>query len=174
MLLDSCHPETVFKLSSLLLVKTLSIRRFSRVEFGLSAALLHSNVLHSPVQPSRRPQPNPTSRTSFAVYAIAILLGLFAGWVNQTVDDALLTALCVLAFTMTLGVWKSQRPWRWVLLVWVGVPIVLAYYHFIVRWPHDRGQVYGAFLQLLAASAGGFGGHFMRQMIDHVFLKQGD
>jgi hypothetical protein len=41
-----------------------------------------------------------------------------------------------------------------------------------VKWPHDRGQVYGAFLQVLAASAGGFGGHFMRNMIDHVFLKK--
>jgi hypothetical protein len=110
-------------------------------------------------------------RTSIVVYVFAILLGLFSGWVNETVDDALLTALCVLAFTMLLGVWKKDRPWRWVLLVWVGVPIVLAYYHFVVRWPHDRGQVYGAFLQLLAASAGGFGGHFMRQMIDNVFLK---
>ncbi len=112
--------------------------------------------------------------TSVVVYVIAVVLGLFSGWVNQTVDDALLTALCVLAFTMLLGVWKQQRPWRWVLLVWVGVPIVLAYYQFVVRWPHDRGQVYGAFLQLLAASAGGFGGHFMRQMIDNVFLKQGE
>jgi len=27
---------------------------------------------------------------------------------------------------------------------------------------------------LLAASAGGFGGYFMRQMINHVFLKQED
>jgi hypothetical protein len=56
----------------------------------------------------------------------------------------------------------------------VGVPLVMAYYAFIVKWPHDRGQVYGAFLQLLAASAGGFGGHFMRQMIDNVFLKKGE
>jgi len=113
-------------------------------------------------------------RTSIAVYLLAIVFGLFSGWVNQTVDDALLTALCVLAFTMLLGVWQKHRPWRWVLLVWVGTPIVLAYYQFVVRWPHGRGHVYGAFLQLLAASAGGFGGHFMRQMIDHVFLKQDD
>lgn len=111
---------------------------------------------------------------SIFVYIIAIALGLFSGWVNQTVDDALLTALCVLGFTMILGVWKMQRPWRWVLLVWAGVPIVLAYYQFVVRWQHDRGQVYGAFLQLLAASAGGFGGHFMREMIDNVFLKTGE
>jgi hypothetical protein len=140
----------------------------------VSSALLHSNALHSPTQPASQPRDNSASRTSFVVYAIAILLGLFSGWVNQKVDDALLTALCVLAFTMMLGVWKWQRPWRWVLLVWMGVPLVLAYYHFIVKWPHDRGQVYGAFLQLLAGSAGGFGGHFMRQMIDHVFLKQED
>ena len=109
--------------------------------------------------------------TSFFVYLLALVLGLFSGWVNQTVDDALLTALCVLAFTMFLGSWKKDHPWRWVLLVWVGVPAVLGYYQFVVRWPHDRGQVYGAFLQILAASAGGFGGHFMRQMIDDVFLN---
>jgi hypothetical protein len=116
--------------------------------------------------------PTVQPRTNPVFYVLALLLGLFAGWVNQVVDDALLTALCVLSFSMLLGTWKRDRPWRWVLLVWVGVPIVLAYYHFVVRWPHDRGQVYGAFLQLLAASAGSFGGHYMRQMIDNVFLKK--
>lgn len=115
-----------------------------------------------------------SSRTNPVVYGIAILLGLFSGWVNQKVDDALLTALCVVAFTMFMGSWKKQRPWRWMLLVWIGVPIVLAYYQFVVHWPHDRGQVYGAFLQILAASAGAHGGHFMRQVIDRVFLKQED
>ena len=113
-----------------------------------------------------------TSRTKPVSYIFAVVCGLFSGWVNQVVDDALLTALCMLAFAMLLGVWKPQRPWRWVLLVWIGVPLVMAYYQFMVKWPHDRGQVYGAFLQVLAASAGGFGGHFMRQMIDHVFLKK--
>ena len=115
---------------------------------------------------------NTRSRTNLLFYVFAFTCVLFSGWVNQVVDDALLTALCMLAFAMLFGVWKPQRPWRWVLLVWIGVPLVMAYYQFIVRWPHDRGQVYGAFLQVLAASAGGFGGHFMRQMIDHVFLKK--
>ncbi len=114
----------------------------------------------------------PALRTNPFVYMIALAMGIFSGWVNQKVDDALLTALCVLAFTMALGVWKKERAWRWMLLVWIGVPLVLAYYQFVVRWPHDRGQVYGAFLQLLAASAGANGGHYMRDMIDHVFLKQ--
>ena len=105
---------------------------------------------------------------------LAIGFGLFSGWVNQRVDDPLLTALCVLFFTMLLGTWKKRRPWRWLILVWIGVPLVLAYYHFVVKWPHTRGDVYGAFLQVLAASAGANGGHYMRDMIDHVFLKQDD
>jgi hypothetical protein len=113
-----------------------------------------------------------SSRSDIAAYILAIALGLFAGWVNQAVDDALLTALCVLAFTMLMSAWKKEQPWRWGLLVWVGVPVVLGWYHFVVRWPHTRGQVYGAFLQILAASAGSFGGHFMRQMIDNIFLKR--
>jgi ABC-type multidrug transport system permease subunit len=114
------------------------------------------------------------SRTNLLFYVFSFASGLFSGWVNQKVDDALLTALCMLAFAMLFGVWKPQRPWRWVLLVWIGVPLVMAYYQFVVKWPHDRGQVYGAFLQVLAASAGGFGGYFMRQMIDSVFLKKRD
>ena len=91
---------------------------------------------------------------------------------NEKVDDALLTSLCVLVFTMALGVWKKERPWRWLLLVWVGVPLVLAYYQWGMHWPHTRGQFYGALFQVLAASAGANGGHCMRDMIDHVFLKK--
>lgn len=112
------------------------------------------------------------SRTNPFFYLFAAACGLFSGWVNQRVDDALLTALCMVGFAMLFGVWKPARPWRWVLLVWAGVPAVMGYYAFVVKWPHDRGQIYGAFLQVLAASAGGFGGHFMRQMIDNVFLKK--
>jgi len=118
--------------------------------------------------------PNPESRTHPLFYLFALICGLFSGWVNQQVDDALLTALCMVAFAMLLAVWKPQRPWRWVGLVWIGVPLLLAYYQFILKWAHNRGQVYGAFLQILAASAGGFGGHFMRQMIDNVFRKKGN
>jgi hypothetical protein len=124
--------------------------------------------------PAQAKSSSPADRTSPVVYLLAIVFGLFSGWVNEKVDDALLTALCVLGFSMLLGVWKKERPWRWLLLVWLGVPVVLAYYHFVVHWPHDRGQWWGAFLQLLAASAGANGGHYMRDMIDHVFLKQDD
>ena len=120
-------------------------------------------------------QPAASGRAaSFLVYLVAVTLGVFAGWVNQIIADPLLTALCVLAFSMFMGVWKKRRPWRWLLLIWLGVPLTLGYYHFVVHRPHNRAQVYGAFLQVLAASAGANGGHFMREMIDHVFLKRDD
>jgi hypothetical protein len=111
-------------------------------------------------------------RTNPIVYTLAVLLGLFAGWINEMVRDPLLTALCVVAFSMLMGVWKKQRPWRWLLLVWIGVPIMFGYYQFVVHWPHNRGQVCFALVQILAASAGAHGGHFMRDMIDHVFLRK--
>jgi hypothetical protein len=130
---------------------------------------LHSSI-HPPIE---SPITAPPHR-DFLAYPIAIAFGLFSGWVNQKVDDALLTTLCVLGFSMLLGVWKKQKPWRWLVLVWIGVPVVLAYYQFVVGWPHNRGQVYAAFLQILAASAGAHGGHFMREMIDNVFLKRED
>lgn len=116
--------------------------------------------------------PKPIPRTSPFVYLIAIAFGFFSGWVNQKVADPLLTSLCVVSFSMIMGAWKKERPWRWLLLVWIPVPLVLAWYQFVVGWPHTRGQIYGALLQVLAASAGAHGGHFMREMIDNVFLKQ--
>ena len=125
----------------------------------------------SSVSATPKAEPAPTSP---AIYVIAILFGLFCGWVNEKAADALLTALCVVVFSMILGGWKKDRPWRWMLLVWIGVPLVLAYYQWVVHWSHARWQVYGAFLQLLVASAGAHGGHYMRDMIDHVFLKKDD
>jgi hypothetical protein len=123
-----------------------------------------------------KPRCNPMASTGTnpLIYIFAALCGLLSGWINQVVDDALLTALCMVGFAMLFGVWKAQRPWRWVLLIWIGVPVVLACYQFVMKWPHDRGQVYGAFLQLLAASAGGFGGYFMRHMVDNVFRNKGE
>ena len=44
------------------------------------------------------------SRTNPLIYAFAACCGLFSGWVNQVVDDALLTALCMVGFAMLMGV----------------------------------------------------------------------
>ena len=43
---------------------------------------------------------NNAARTSPLIYLFAAACGIFSGWVNQMVDDALLTALCMVGFAM--------------------------------------------------------------------------
>src|ERR1700686_3417897 len=57
-------------------------------------------------------------------YLPAVMLGALAGWVNIKVGDLLLTAMVVLAACMLLGILSPRKPWRWVLLVGVFVPVV--------------------------------------------------
>src|SRR5579862_3299356 len=63
-------------------------------------------------------------------YGLAALFGTLAGWVDIKVSDLLLTAMVVLASCMLLGILRPRKPWRWVLLVGIFVPIVewLAYF----------------------------------------------
>src|SRR4030081_459312 len=57
-------------------------------------------------------------------YLLAVMAGALAGWVNIKVGDLLLTAMVVLATCMLLGILSPRKPWRWVLLVGVFVPVM--------------------------------------------------
>src|SRR5260370_23544436 len=63
-------------------------------------------------------------------YLLAAMSGVLAAWVDIKVGDLLLTAMVVLAANMLLGILRPRKPWRWVLLVGVFVPVVewLAYF----------------------------------------------
>ena len=79
-------------------------------------------------------------------YLLAAILGALAGWLDIKVGDLLLTAMVVLAANMLLGFLSPRRPWRWVLMVGVFVPVVewLAYF-FLTQKP-ERAQIYESFL----------------------------
>jgi len=102
-------------------------------------------------------------------YLLAVMLGALAGWVNIRVGDLLLTAIVVLAACMLLGILSPQKPWRWVLLVGVFVPVVewLAYL-FLSQKP-ARAQIYESFLAFLPGIAGAFGGAMGRGLVDNLF-----
>jgi hypothetical protein len=104
-------------------------------------------------------------------YLIAIFLGVIAGLVNLKIDDLLLTALLVLAFTMALGLASPHRPWRWTVLVAACVPLSLALAHLLFAQPTYRAQVYGSFLGFLPGIVGGYGGAFMRRLIRNLFRE---
>jgi hypothetical protein len=102
-------------------------------------------------------------------YLLAVMLGALAGWVNIKVGDLLLTAMVVLAACMLLGILSPRKPWRWVLLVGVFVPVGewLAYF-FLSRKP-ERAQIYESFLAFLPGIAGAFGGAMGRGLVDNLF-----
>jgi len=62
-------------------------------------------------------------------YLLAAAFGVMAGWIDIKVGDLLFTAMIVLATCMGLGFVRPRKPWRWVVLVGIFVPIIewLAY-----------------------------------------------
>jgi hypothetical protein len=102
-------------------------------------------------------------------YLLAVLSGVLAGWLDIKVGDLLLTAMAVLSANMLLGFLSPRKPWRWVVLVGVFVPIVewLAYY-FLSQKP-ERAQIYESFLAFVPGIAGAFGGSVGRGVVDNLF-----
>jgi hypothetical protein len=98
--------------------------------------------------------------------------GVLAGWLDIKVGDLLLTAVVVLAANMLLGFISPRRPWRWVLVIGVFVPVVewLAYW-FLTQKP-ERAQIYESFLAFLPGIAGAFGGAMGRGVVDNLFVKK--
>jgi hypothetical protein len=102
-------------------------------------------------------------------YVLAAMSGALAGWLDIKVGDLLLTAMVVLAANMLLGFMSPRRPWRWVLVIGVFVPLVewLAYLY-LTQKP-ERAQIYESFLAFLPGIAGAFGGAMGRGVVDNLF-----
>ncbi|HVO62839.1 MAG TPA: hypothetical protein VMT53_18030 [Terriglobales bacterium] len=101
-------------------------------------------------------------------YVLALLCGVFAGWVDVKVGDLLFTALLVLAPCILLGALRPQRPWRWTVAVGVFVPIADLLAYLIMTQKLDRAQIYESFLAFLPGLVGAYGGSLMRGVINNV------
>ncbi len=108
-------------------------------------------------------------------YIIAVVCGVLAGIVHITIGDPLLTALVVLVSTMSLGFARPERPWRWVLIVGLLVPVVMlganvAHYYQTLT----RAGLYGSVLIILPGIAGAYGGSFGRKFVRVMFQGKDD
>jgi len=102
------------------------------------------------------------------IYMLGAVLGICAGVLDVKIGDLLLTALFVLASTMLLGALRPQRPWRWVIVVGMFVPIVqLLAYLFLTEKPY-RAQVYESFLGFLTGIVGAYGGAVGRRVLNEL------
>jgi hypothetical protein len=102
-------------------------------------------------------------------YLLAVMSGALAGWLDIKVGDLLLTAMVVLTACMLLGILSPRRPWRWVLLVGVFVPVVEWLAYFFLSQKPERAQIYESFLAFLPGIAGAFGGAIGRGVVDNLF-----
>lgn len=110
-------------------------------------------------------------RGDTTIYALGAFLGIGAGVLDIKVGDLLLTALFVLASTMLLGALRPQRPWRWILVVGVLVPIMqLIAYLFLAEKPY-RAQLYESCLGFLTGIAGAYGGSVLRRLLNELSRK---
>ena len=105
-------------------------------------------------------------------YLLAALFGAVAGWLDINVGDLLLTAMVVLAANMLLGFLSPRRPWRWVLIVGLFVPVVEWLAYWLLTEKPDRAQIYESFLAFLPGIAGAFGGAVGRKVVDELFSKK--
>jgi hypothetical protein len=111
----------------------------------------------------------PKKPNDLLFYILAILFGVLAGWVDVRIGDLLFTALLVLAPCMLLGALRPHRPWRWVLVIGIFVPIVELLAYLILAQKPYRAQIYESFLAFLPGIAGAYGGSLMRGVIDNLF-----
>jgi hypothetical protein len=105
-------------------------------------------------------------------YLLAALSGGLAGWLDIKVGDLLLTAMVVLAACMLLGFLSPRRPWRWVVLVGVFVPVVEWLAYVLLTQKPERAQIYESFLAFVPGIAGAFGGAMGRGVVDNLFAKK--
>ncbi len=105
----------------------------------------------------------PGVRSDGKIYLLGGILGICAGVLDVKVGDLLLTALFVLCSTMLLAMLRPERPWRWIIVVGIFVPILqgLAYFFFTEK-PY-RAQIYESFLGFLTGIAGAYGGAVLRR-----------
>jgi len=105
---------------------------------------------------------------NFLYYLVAVLFGVFAGWIDLKVGELLFTALLVVAPCMLLGALRPKRPWRWVLLVAGCVPVAELLGYVVMTQKPYRAQIYESFLAFLPGFAGAYGGALLRGVLDNV------
>jgi hypothetical protein len=136
----------------------------------LSVLRIHSSQYRVPSKPQTMTTETASSpsRSDLPFYLLAALAGIGTGWVDVAIDDLLFTALLVLMACMLLGLLRPGRPWRWVVIVGMFIPLTEFAAYVILAVKPARAQVYGSFLAALPGIAGAYGGSLMRGVIDNL------
>jgi hypothetical protein len=64
------------------------------------------------------------SPRDLACTALALFLGLVAGFLDLQVTEVIVTILALLIFGLLLGLLQPSAAWRWAILIVIGLPIM--------------------------------------------------
>jgi hypothetical protein len=112
--------------------------------------------------------PEPPRKSDALYYILAVIFGIAAGVIAVKVGDLLFTAFLVLAPCMLLGAVRPQRPWRWVLIIGIFVPLIELLAYLLLTQKPSRAEVYESFLAFMPGIAGACGGSLMRGAVDNI------
>ena len=118
--------------------------------------------------------PDQKSTNDLVAYILAFLFGTAAAWLDVKVgadEHLLLTALVVVASCMLLGFMRPRRPWRWVLIIGICIPVAEWLAYFILTEKPTTAQVYESFLAFLPGIAGAYGGALGRTVVNNLFAE---
>jgi hypothetical protein len=118
------------------------------------------------------PEEGPRTGHDWGFYVFAAAAGMFAAWADIKMGDLLFTALLVLAPCMLLGLMRPERPWRWVAIVGVFVPVAELLGYLVLAQKPYRAQIYESFLAFLPGIAGAYGGALMRRAAVNIFAEK--
>jgi len=105
-------------------------------------------------------------------YLLAAAFGVMAGWIDIKVGDLLFTAMIVLAACMGLGFVRPRKPWRWVVLVGIFVPIIEWLAYATLAQKPERAQIYESFLAFLPGIVGAYSGAFGRGVVNNLLANK--
>lgn len=106
------------------------------------------------------------------IYVLAVILGICAGAVDVYFSDLLLTAIFVLMSTMSLGLLRPHKPWRWILVVGAMVPTMQLLAYLVLTDKPYISHIYESFLGFLTGIAGAYAGAFGRMAINELFSPE--
>jgi hypothetical protein len=111
------------------------------------------------------------AKTDARIYVLGAILGICAGILEVALGDLLLTALFVLASTLLLGALRPERPWRWIIIVGVFVPLVELFAYLLLGHKPYAAQIYESCLGFLTGIAGAYGGAVVRRGMEELLRK---
>jgi len=107
-------------------------------------------------------------------YLLAVVFGAAAAWTDVKIsadEHLLVTALIVVSSCMLLGFLRPSRPWRWVLIIGICIPVAEWLAYFVLTEKPTRAQVYESFLAFLPGIAGAVGGAMARNTVNNLFAE---